>query len=656
MKRSFFECIFFFLILSFTLFMSGCSREIERIAVTSVVLDYTTLELQQGDTYVIMANVIPAEAENKELIWTSGKQSVVRLTEEKDGKCILTAVKPGYSRITVKSLDGDKSATCDVKVVPCPIGSVTLEQKEIVIDRGGKATLKAIVEPEHATYKNLIWSSSDKEIVEVVEDGTQAILYGLKKGSAKVIAQTKDGGLTDTCEVKVLSLDVDRPEVNLSGAAQSFTFEIQGDYNWRIINNSTWMEVDQKEGHGDAVVTVSVENTIYESRRDKIHISWGEQITDVIVSQEELYHVTQEETLVYKIRSYADLYEFYGKTVRIDLAPEVQDSSYVELIPELEQAYYSEHLPIRIIGSDGRCVVPGISVYVNGNLLPKEYGFYILQDFTPSEYGLDSLGEQESLEDFQAMAREVLYERFRKSWIDFGYSRPDDYNKPHVLMNMGMVNDESKEVYILGWAPKLYTMAVIPWNYLNYEYPVPAPEVGPDDYGMAKDRWDGRKFKDEEGNLYTLQFMIKRGEEMMASGMDLEIMSLINLTLNRVPHFPVGPDITYPLFQVFKNGEPHMELMLMGKGDEFNSIPGSGGLQRYGTWLSGFARCYDNTLRAISLRANDVTLEEGLWLLAEEEYGLMEPDTKLPYDIRYKKYKLFPVDDGRKPLAAVVME
>ncbi len=81
--------------------------------VTSVTLNKSTLTLTKYDTSILTATVLPTNATNKTLTWTSSNTSVA--TVDGDGK--VTAVGPGTATITAKSNDGsNKSATCAVTV------------------------------------------------------------------------------------------------------------------------------------------------------------------------------------------------------------------------------------------------------------------------------------------------------------------------------------------------------------------------------------------------------------------------------------------------------------------------------------------------------------------------------------------------------------
>lgn len=82
------------------------------ISVTDVSLDQNALTLTEGDTVQLTATVEPADATNKDVIWSSNDEAIA--TVDANGK--VTAVDTGTTTITVTTEDGNKTATCAVTV------------------------------------------------------------------------------------------------------------------------------------------------------------------------------------------------------------------------------------------------------------------------------------------------------------------------------------------------------------------------------------------------------------------------------------------------------------------------------------------------------------------------------------------------------------
>ena len=91
--------------------LSACTEKVVNVPVTGVTLDTEVLELVEGETGLLNATVSPVNATNQKLLWVSGNSSIVTVS---DG--IVNALKPGNAKVTVKTDDGGKIATCNVVV------------------------------------------------------------------------------------------------------------------------------------------------------------------------------------------------------------------------------------------------------------------------------------------------------------------------------------------------------------------------------------------------------------------------------------------------------------------------------------------------------------------------------------------------------------
>ena len=174
------------------------------VPVSSVSLDKTSVELKVGETVRLSATVLPADAKDKTVTWTSSSQSVATVSPSGEVK----AVAVGSASITASA--GGKSASCSVKVSESTVSvtSVTLDKDRLDLTVGGTAKLTATVLPADASDKNVTWESSDTSVATVDNDGN---VKALKGGTSTVTA--KAGGksasaLVDVMDVTPTSFDV----------------------------------------------------------------------------------------------------------------------------------------------------------------------------------------------------------------------------------------------------------------------------------------------------------------------------------------------------------------------------------------------------------------------------------------------------------------
>ena len=94
-----------------------------------------------------------------------------------------------------------------------PATGVTLDKTELSLTEGESATLTATVEPENATDKAIVWTSSDNAVA-TVENG---VVTAVKAGTATITAAC--GAAADTCTVTVTAAPAGPLSVKVGAAA-----------------------------------------------------------------------------------------------------------------------------------------------------------------------------------------------------------------------------------------------------------------------------------------------------------------------------------------------------------------------------------------------------------------------------------------------------
>ena len=194
-----------------------CEVTVEKkfIPVSSVELDKASLTLVEGEEAVLSATVLPADATDPSVSWSSSDASVATV----DGGKVKT-LKPGKATITAKA--GEKTATCEVTVEKrfIPVSSITLSQSTLTLVEGDEAVLSATVLPADATEPGVSWSTSDTSVA-TVEGGK---VKTLKPGKTTITA--KAGEKEATCEVTVEKKFIPVSSIALSQSALTL---VEGD-------------------------------------------------------------------------------------------------------------------------------------------------------------------------------------------------------------------------------------------------------------------------------------------------------------------------------------------------------------------------------------------------------------------------------------------
>lgn len=165
--------------------------------VSSIELSESEKVLNIGDEFTLSASVLPGNAANKNITWTSDNAEVANVTNGH-----VSAVGPGNCTIICTAADGSGvSATCAVTVnEPQKIESIELSESEINLNIGESFTLKATVAPNDAYNKNVVWASNDEEVA-TVENG---VVTAIAPGECVITCTAADGSdMSASCAITV---------------------------------------------------------------------------------------------------------------------------------------------------------------------------------------------------------------------------------------------------------------------------------------------------------------------------------------------------------------------------------------------------------------------------------------------------------------------
>ncbi len=215
-----------------------CSVTVTEIPVTGITLSRTSANLVVGQSVPISATVLPINAVNKEITWTSSDSSIASIEDN-----IITANSVGTATITATTYNG-LTATCTVKVASSEVvvTGVTLSESYLVLTETERKTLVATITPSNATNKHITWTSSDPTVVSVSKDGK---VTGLKLGQS-IITATADNGQNDTCVVEVKesiplnSISLDQTNITLNKGEKTTLSVIYNPSDTTDYKNVTW--------------------------------------------------------------------------------------------------------------------------------------------------------------------------------------------------------------------------------------------------------------------------------------------------------------------------------------------------------------------------------------------------------------------------------
>ena len=170
------------------------------IAVNSIKLKQIDRTIAVGTSLQLNAIITPTNATNKTITWSSSNNKIAQVT--KTG--VVKGIKAGKVTITAKT-SNNKVATCIIRV-NIPAKSISLNQTNLTLDKGGKYKLKVTFNPTDVTDKAIIWNTSNSNIVEIDKNGE---IKAISKGTAYITATSK---YKNTAQCKVIVEDNKKAE------------------------------------------------------------------------------------------------------------------------------------------------------------------------------------------------------------------------------------------------------------------------------------------------------------------------------------------------------------------------------------------------------------------------------------------------------------
>lgn len=189
-------------------YKAECIIKVLPIPVTGITLDKTELSLNIGSTSKVNATVLPENAENKNVSWTSSNTDVADV----DSNGNITAKSIGNTEIKAETEIGGYTAICKVSVLPINVSGIALSSSEVSLAEKATTTISATITPENATDKTVIWSSNNEKVATV----TNGVITGISEGTAVIIAKTNDGNYTAYCAVTVTAAKVSVKSISLN--------------------------------------------------------------------------------------------------------------------------------------------------------------------------------------------------------------------------------------------------------------------------------------------------------------------------------------------------------------------------------------------------------------------------------------------------------
>ena len=173
-----------------------CTITVKPITVTGVELNTKAATIRVDETCQLIAKVLPENATNKAVTWTSSNPKVATV---EDG--VVTGVSNGIASIIVKTEDAAKTTSCivTVKGESVAVTAIKLDKTFLELNTDDIYQLTVTITPEDASDKNVVWTSDNEEVAKV-ENGK---VVAIKVGTATITASVEGTEFKATCKITV---------------------------------------------------------------------------------------------------------------------------------------------------------------------------------------------------------------------------------------------------------------------------------------------------------------------------------------------------------------------------------------------------------------------------------------------------------------------
>ena len=196
------------------------NSDIKTVAVESVSLDKTEAVLKEKETVRLNATVLPENADNKNVHFTSDNDAVATV----DDNGLVTALSSGEAVITVITEDGKKTAKCKITVEKeiIQLKTITITNAPAELEKGAQVQLGIKYIPDNTTQsKSVEWKTSDASVAVVSSTG---LVTAKKTGTVTITAVSKaDSSIQSKVTIKVLSHITDVTVTGPSGTLYTDT-------------------------------------------------------------------------------------------------------------------------------------------------------------------------------------------------------------------------------------------------------------------------------------------------------------------------------------------------------------------------------------------------------------------------------------------------
>lgn len=148
------------------------------VSVENIILECGNISLYQGQTHQLNPQVLPPNASNKNVFYTTDNKDVA--TVYPNG--LITAQNAGNATITAETEDGKKQASCSVIVNETHAQLESISVDDVILENGTSKFIQVKITPENAKFSNLKVQQPNDSVTITNADRTLLLVTAKKQG------------------------------------------------------------------------------------------------------------------------------------------------------------------------------------------------------------------------------------------------------------------------------------------------------------------------------------------------------------------------------------------------------------------------------------------------------------------------------------------
>ncbi|MBQ7421623.1 MAG: Ig domain-containing protein [Prevotella sp.] len=195
------------------------------VAVSSVTLNKNALSLLKGAKETLIATVLPENATEKTVAWSSSNDGVATVTQAGE----VSAISSGSATITASA--GGSSATCQITVMN-PLESISfVDGVGLVVDDMENHRIAIVLNPEDASVTDLVWKAEDENILAISSEDGALVRYvkAVNNGTTTVSVSSASYNVSASIPVEV------KVKVTLANIGKGTWNDSLQDWDWERI-------------------------------------------------------------------------------------------------------------------------------------------------------------------------------------------------------------------------------------------------------------------------------------------------------------------------------------------------------------------------------------------------------------------------------------